>query len=59
MEDFVGAGFTVRMRDCNWRIHIREKTPEFSSYVLSVLSLYCGNLEMSGNLAVVREMLGY
>jgi len=46
------------MRDCNWHIHIREKTPEFSSYVLSGLSLYCGNLEMSGNLAVVREMLG-
>ena len=43
LEDFIGAKFYYphALADGNQRTRIREKTLEFSSTVLSTLSLYC------------------
>jgi len=50
MEDFVGAKFYCphALADGNQCIRIREKTLEFSSTVLSTLSLYLKLINVTG-----------
>jgi len=49
LDDFVGAKFYCphALADSNQRIRIREKMLEFSSTVLSTLSLYLGTPDIN------------